>query len=65
MNKPDPIRVSAEGIAPKPITMHEEPAQAAAEKRRSRNGAAGAAPAAAGCCKPCSAWFHSAVTLCM
>ena len=34
MNKPDPIRVSAEGIAPKPITMHEEPAQAAAEIQR-------------------------------
>lgn len=29
MNKPDPIRVSAEGIAPKPITMYEDPAQAA------------------------------------
>ena len=33
-NKPPPIRVSAEGIAPKPITMHEDPAQAAAEIQR-------------------------------
>jgi hypothetical protein len=34
MNKPEPIRVSAEGIAPKPITMHEAPTPGAAEIQR-------------------------------